>query len=86
MHADTGNHAQSFLQLHTGERLRRRPSMGAWITYGLGTENQDLHSKKQPNPLSRLGKMLDLFGKKLKKIGNKLKMLENVWKMLDVFF
>ena len=42
MHADTGNHAQSFLQLHTGERLRQRPSMGAWITYGLGTENQDL--------------------------------------------
>ncbi len=42
MHADTGNHAQSFLQLHTGERLRHRPSMGSWITYGLGTENEDL--------------------------------------------
>jgi hypothetical protein len=42
MHADTGIHAQSFLQLHTGERLRSRPSMGAWITYGLGTENEDL--------------------------------------------
>ena len=42
MHADTGNHAQSFLQLHTGERLRPRPSMGSWITYGLGTENQEL--------------------------------------------
>ncbi|MCA9063491.1 MAG: DUF1501 domain-containing protein [Planctomycetaceae bacterium] len=42
MHADTGNHAQSFLQLHTGERLRPRPSMGAWISYGLGTENQNL--------------------------------------------
>ena len=42
MHADTGNHAQSFNQLHTGDLLRRRPSMGAWITYGLGTENQNL--------------------------------------------
>ena len=42
MHADTGIHAQSFLQLHTGERLRQRPSMGAWINYGLGTENQNL--------------------------------------------
>jgi hypothetical protein len=42
MHADTGNHAQSFLQLHTGERLRKRPSMGSWISYGLGTENEDL--------------------------------------------
>ncbi len=42
MHADTGIHAQSFLQLHTGERLRTRPSLGSWITYGLGTENQNL--------------------------------------------
>ena len=42
MHADTGIHAQSFLQLHTGERLRQRPSMGSWITYGLGTENENL--------------------------------------------
>ena len=42
MHADTGIHAQSFLQLHTGDRLRERPSLGAWISYGLGTENQNL--------------------------------------------
>lgn len=42
MHADTGNHAQSFLQLHTGERLRKRPSMGSWISYGLGSENENL--------------------------------------------
>ncbi len=42
MYADTGNHAQSFLQMHTGERLRKRPSIGSWISYGLGTENQNL--------------------------------------------
>ncbi|TWU01700.1 DUF1501 domain-containing protein [Neorhodopirellula pilleata] len=42
MYADTGNHAQSFLQMHTGERLRKRPSMGSWISYGLGTENENL--------------------------------------------
>jgi hypothetical protein len=42
MYADTGIHAQSFLQLHTGERLRERPSMGAWINYGLGSENRNL--------------------------------------------
>jgi hypothetical protein len=42
MHADTGIHAQSFLQLHTGDRLRERPSLGAWVSYGLGTESQDL--------------------------------------------
>lgn len=42
MHADTEIHAQSFLQLHTGDRLRERPSLGSWISYGLGTENENL--------------------------------------------
>lgn len=42
MYADTGIHAQSALQLHTGDRLRERPSLGAWVSYGLGTENRDL--------------------------------------------
>jgi hypothetical protein len=50
MYADTGNHAQSFLQLHTGERLRKRPSLGSWITYGLGTENQNIPSFVSLNP------------------------------------
>ena len=42
MYCDTGNHAQSFLQMHTGERLRPRPSLGSWIVYGLGSENENL--------------------------------------------
>ncbi|MEY2598904.1 MAG: hypothetical protein RLZZ142_1163 [Verrucomicrobiota bacterium] len=42
MHSDTENHAQSFLQLHTGDRLRPCPSFGSWVSYGLGTENQNL--------------------------------------------
>ncbi len=42
MYADITNHAQSFLQLHTGDRLRPRPSLGSWIVYGLGTENQNV--------------------------------------------
>lgn len=42
MYADTGNHAQSFRQMITGERLRNRPSMGSWVSYGLGTENENL--------------------------------------------
>ena len=29
-------------QLHTGIFLFKRPSMGSWILYGLGTENLDL--------------------------------------------
>ncbi|MFM7604287.1 MAG: DUF1501 domain-containing protein [Prosthecobacter sp.] len=42
MTADTSIHAQSMLQLHTGDRLRPCPSIGAWVVYGLGTENQNL--------------------------------------------
>jgi len=42
MHADTGIHAQSAMQLHTGDRLRERPSLGSWVSYGLGTENANL--------------------------------------------
>ena len=42
MTADTSIHAQSMLQLHTGDRLRPAPSMGSWVAYGLGTENQNL--------------------------------------------
>ena len=50
MYCDTGNHSQSFLQMHTGERLRPRPSMGSWINYGLGTENQNLPGFISLNP------------------------------------
>lgn len=50
MVADVSNHAQSFLQLHTGERLQPRPSLGSWLTYGLGTENQDLPGFVSINP------------------------------------
>jgi hypothetical protein len=42
MYADTSIHAQSMLQLHTGDRLRPCPSMGSWVAYGLGTENRNL--------------------------------------------
>src|SRR5258708_34070035 len=30
------------LLMNTGERVFSRPSLGAWVTYGLGTENQNL--------------------------------------------
>jgi hypothetical protein len=42
MVADDVNHPGGCLQMNTGERVASRPSMGAWITYGLGTENQNL--------------------------------------------
>src|SRR5438874_1729311 len=36
------NHPGGCLLMNTGERVASRPSLGAWITYGLGTENQNL--------------------------------------------
>lgn len=44
MHADNNQHAPATLQLHTGAVAEVRPSMGSWISYGLGTENQSLPS------------------------------------------
>jgi hypothetical protein len=42
VHADNNQHAPATLQFHTGSQTEVRPSMGAWIDYGLGTENLDL--------------------------------------------
>ncbi|MBM3458186.1 MAG: DUF1501 domain-containing protein [Armatimonadetes bacterium] len=42
MHADNINHTGAALQMCTGEQAFSRPSMGSWLTYGLGTENQNL--------------------------------------------
>ena len=42
MHTDIGNHTPAMLQLHTGSFTFTRPSMGAWLLYGLGTDNQNL--------------------------------------------
>ena len=42
MHTDISNHTPAMLQLHTGAFAFTRPSLGAWIMYGLGTENQNL--------------------------------------------
>ncbi|MEQ9408562.1 MAG: DUF1501 domain-containing protein [Fuerstiella sp.] len=42
MNTDQFNHAPAELLIYTGSPRSGRPSMGAWATYGLGTENQDL--------------------------------------------
>jgi hypothetical protein len=42
MHTDNGNHGPSLQLMNCGHQLPGRPSMGAWVTYGLGTENQNL--------------------------------------------
>lgn len=42
MHANTPNHEQSMRLMNCGDERLSRPSMGAWLTYGMGTENQNL--------------------------------------------
>ncbi len=42
MHADTAAHASGCLQMNTGNIFIGRPSVGAWLSYGLGTANQNL--------------------------------------------
>ena len=42
MHTDQFNHAPAQLLLYTGSPRQGRPSMGSWVTYGLGSENRNL--------------------------------------------
>jgi hypothetical protein len=42
MRANTPNHEQSMRLMNCGDERLSRPSMGSWITYGLGTENANL--------------------------------------------
>jgi hypothetical protein len=42
MHTNTPNHEPSLLLMNSGESQPTRPSMGSWLSYGLGSENQNL--------------------------------------------
>lgn len=42
VHGTNAAHGGALLKLHTGSDNFVRPSMGAWVTYGLGTENKNL--------------------------------------------
>jgi hypothetical protein len=57
LHTDTPAHPQAVIQLHTGTALASltRPSMGSWLLYGLGTENQNLPGYVTINPSPNFG-------------------------------
>ena len=61
LHTDTPAHPQAVVQLHTGAMNATlvRPSMGAWLLYGLGTENQDLPGYITVNPPPNFGGALN---------------------------
>jgi len=42
MRGNNNAHTPATLELHTGTQTFMRPSIGAWVTYGLGSENQNL--------------------------------------------
>jgi hypothetical protein len=42
MYTDRPNHEPSLLLMNTGDKQVGRPSMGSWLTYGLGSENRNL--------------------------------------------
>ena len=44
MNGDHNDHFQATLGVHTGSVTFKRPSLGSWVSYGLGTENQNLPS------------------------------------------
>jgi hypothetical protein len=50
MVTDVPNHPPAYLQMHCGIPTAPRPSMGAWITYGLGSANENLPGFVTLNP------------------------------------
>ncbi len=42
MHAQVPNHEPSLMLMNCGDSIQARPSMGAWLTYGLGSANENL--------------------------------------------
>ena len=42
IYGDSNNHAPALFEMNTGSILQGHPSVGSWVTYGLGTQNQDL--------------------------------------------
>ena len=50
MHTDVPAHPQAFVQMHTGLFNFKRPSMGAWAFYGLGSGNENLPGFVTINP------------------------------------
>lgn len=44
MHTEAINHDPAMTMFQTGSQIAGRPSLGAWLSYGLGSENEDLPS------------------------------------------
>src|SRR5688500_12884131 len=54
MHTDVPNHEPALIQMHTGNVQPIRPSLGSWLLYGLGTENENLPGYVVLRPSSKI--------------------------------
>jgi hypothetical protein len=52
MYGDSPAHPQASIQMHTGTAQFVRPSIGSWVLYGLGTQNQNLPGFISINPVT----------------------------------
>src|SRR5204862_2090184 len=55
--ADNISHPGAYRQMHTGEQTFSRPSLGSWLLYGLGSENQNLPGFVVISPQETQGSM-----------------------------
>ena len=55
MHTSNAAHPQAAIALHTGSVNFVRPSMGSWVVYGLGTQNENLPGFVTINPTNNVG-------------------------------
>ena len=55
MHTDSAAHAPATMMFHTGAFRFVRPSMGSWVVYGLGSDNENLPAFVTINPIDHLG-------------------------------
>ncbi len=62
MQTDSANHSNASLCLHTGSANFVRPSVGSWVVYGLGTENESLPGFITIRPMRSLGSRLHANG------------------------
>src|SRR5258707_683814 len=54
MHTDVPNHEPALLKMHTGNLQPVRPSLGSWVLYGLGSENENLPGYVVLRPTSKI--------------------------------
>ena len=65
MHTDLPEHAGAIMMMNAGHLQPSRPSMGSWLLYGLGSENQDLPGfiamSPRAQPRNKLGNWSNAF-------------------------